>query len=84
MAEAKAFFTNMGDLVTQGFQDIDRTKQCLVDEIKKIGELETKTTETTSYIELDGIPELRDTVIESVKRLIEDCKAYRKRHLRNQ
>lgn len=50
-------------------------------EIKTIGELKVQTqAKKKSFVDLGGVPELRDTIINSAKDLIAMCKKYRQTH----
>lgn len=75
------FYTNLKGKVQKAFQDIDETKKILRQEIHHIGELKTQTTETKTFIGMDDVKELKDTIIGSVHGLITKCDEYRKRHI---
>lgn len=53
----------------------------IVKEIHHIGELKVQTDETRTFIGLDDVAELRETVTLSVNALIMKCDEYRKRHI---
>lgn len=80
MAETEDFYDHLKAKVDQAFHDIENTKHKLNIEIAEIGELKIKTKETKTFIDLDDIPELRDTLRESAQNLIDSCNEYRRKH----
>lgn len=80
LKETEDYYNHLKSKVDQAFHDIDDTKNKLNVEIVEIGELKIKTKETNSFIDLDDIPELRDTLVQSAQNLIDNCNEYRRKH----
>lgn len=78
----ETFYDNLHETVDQAANDIENTKKTLTDEIKHIGEIKVKTQETKTFVGLDDVPELRDTVIQSAHELIAKCTEYREKHIK--
>lgn len=80
MAQIQRFYEDLKLQVEKAFQDIDDVKDKLNKEIMQIGDLKVKTEETKTFIDLDAIPDLRNTLIQSGQNLIDKCNIYRQKH----
>lgn len=78
--EARQFYKNLNDIVSNSFTEIDQTKAKLGREIRAIGDLKVKTEEMNTFASIDGVTQLRDTIISSAKGLIDKCTTYRSKH----
>lgn len=79
-AEINDFYQKLKLKIDTAFRDVEDTKNKLNNEVLEVGELKVKTKETKSFIDLDDIPDLRDTLRESAQNLIDDCNEYRRKH----
>lgn len=83
MGETQKFYDNLSEKVEQAFHDVDVTRGMLQKESQQIGDLKVKTEKTKTFIDLEYIPELRDTIIRSAQSLIRHCNEYRRKHARD-
>lgn len=83
ISKSRKFFKGLRLKVEQAFRDVDVTKDLLNNEILEIGDLKVQTKETGAFIDLDAVPELRDTLVKSAQNLIQDCNDYRRKHTKN-
>lgn len=74
------FYHNLNAVVSRSNGNIDETKAKLNTEIRAIGDLKVQTEEMSTYPSIDGVTELRDTIISSAKGLITKCTTYRNNH----
>lgn len=79
----EGFYDRIQTKVDQASRDIERTKRILNNEIHQIGDIKIKTQETKTFVHLDQVKALRDTVIKAVQGLIDKCDEYRERHMNN-
>lgn len=75
------FYFNLHVKIEHAFNNIDNTKKLLGREIQYITDLKIQIGNTNDFVNLDQVPDLRKTVIESAKDLIAKCEEYRKRHI---
>lgn len=59
---------------------IDETKDRLKQEIRIIGDVKVATEETNTFISVDYVSELRETIVQSARNLIDKCNEYARRH----
>lgn len=81
MAEIAEWFNDVSAEVQNSFKNIDDTKAELKEEIRRIGEIKIQAKETKSYVEIDYVAQMKETIMESVADLIAKCKDYRFRHI---
>ena len=67
-------------LVREFFENFICTKDKISKEIREIGEFKVETEEAKTYVSIDEVPELEDTVIESVDNVISQCNLYHKKY----
>lgn len=79
----KRFYDNLKSNVDKAYKDIDEAKRILKREIQHIGDLKIQTEGTKTFLDLDEVQELRDTITTSIQELITKCNEYRKRHINN-
>lgn len=80
MFEIQSFYDNLRLTVDEASRNVEETKIKLNKEIIEIGDIKVKTEETKAFADLDYIPELRDTLAQSGKSLINKCNIYRQKH----
>lgn len=66
MAEIADWFNDVSAEVQNSFKNIDDTKAELKEEIRRIGEIKIQAKETKSYVEIDSVAQLKETIMESV------------------
>lgn len=66
--------------IREFFEKFICTKDHLTKEIRDIGDFKVQTEETKSYVSLDDIPDLKDTVKESTQKVIAKCEEYHKKY----
>lgn len=77
----KQFYYHLHIKIEHAFNNIHETKKVLKQEIQHITELKIQIQQTEMFVNLDQVPDLRDTVIDSANDLIVKCEEYRKRHI---
>lgn len=80
LKKVRKFYDKLKLKVEQAYRDVDVTKILLNFEILEIGDLKVQAKETRAFTDLDKIPELRDSLVQSAKNLIIDCFDYRRKH----
>lgn len=80
MAKIQAIYVSLELKVEKAFHDVDETKIKLNKEIMQIGLLKVDAENTRTFVDLDDIPDLRDTLIESGQSLINKCQYYRRKY----
>lgn len=74
------FYGDVDKIVAAANVGIDETKTRLKQEIRVIGDLKVATEETNTFISVEYVSELRDTITQSARDLINKCKEYTNRH----
>lgn len=77
MAKIQKSYDKLTLKVDQALRDVQITKHKLNREVLEIGDLKSETESTKTFVDLDFLPDLRDTLIESGQSLIDKCKEYR-------
>lgn len=75
--ELKKFYDNLNDKVQDAMRNIVTAKVILKKEVNYISDLKVQTQQTITFVQLDDVPDLRDTVIESIRNLTTKCEEYR-------
>lgn len=70
------FYGDIDKIVAAASVGIDQTKENLKRELQTIGDLKVTAKETSTFVSLDYIAELRDTIVQSAKTLIAKCYEY--------
>lgn len=75
------FYADIDRIAIAASDGIDETKNRLRKEIDIISNLKIATEETSTFVSIEYIDALRDTIVESATNLISKCKAYTVRYL---
>lgn len=81
MNKVKLFYDNLDEKVAQATVAIEDTKKILKTEIQHISDLKIQTQRTEFFVNLDSVPDFRDTIISSANDLIDRCESYKTRHI---
>lgn len=79
--ETGAFFVDLKSIVDHSIRDMDETKKTLIAEIKETKELDQKTQEFRSFVDVDELPELQEHFVRAALNLIDYFKDYRRTHI---
>lgn len=77
----ETFYDDLDEKVVQATQNIEDTKIILKSEVQKISDLKGQTQRTEFFVNLEGVPDLRETIIASANDLIHRCEDYQTRHI---
>lgn len=80
LKKIEEFYTELKTKIVTGGKQIVEIKTQLKTEVQHISNLMVQVSETESYINLDEIPDMRDEVIASVKKLMKHSSDYCTRH----
>lgn len=70
------FYADIDRIVATAAAEIDETKNRLQNEIIVIGDLKSAADTTNTFVSMEYLEDLRDTVVESVNHLIAKCNGY--------
>lgn len=77
------FHDKLDEKIQEAMINIAITQKLLKMEIKHIANLKSQIQQTVTFVNLDGVPNLRDTVIESARNLIAKCEEFRKKYIKS-
>lgn len=66
--------------IREFFEQFICTKDHITKQIREIGDFKVQTEETKSYVSLDDIPELKDSVLQSTQKVITKCDEFHKKY----